>query len=494
MNILESTNWSLLQTLGERGLRLVMVGTACAIGAALSAQTLCEAGYAGDYPCDGIDLMSVTPFGELGSPGGFGNGNDCWGWVKDDREFVLYGRSNGLSVVEVTDPVNPLFLANLPTHTTSSLWRDVKVYGDYAFIVSEAGDHGMQVLDLNAAIAGGGVGGPVQMLTTAHFDGFGNAHNIALNESTGYAYPVGTNMASGGLLMIDISDPLNPELEGTWNGSYVHDAQVVVFNGADEDYIGREVAFACGGYNGMYIVDVTDKSDPQTISSFEGSEFVYTHQSWLTEDHRFMLICDELDELYLDGFNTRTYVVDLLDLDNPVLVGFHSGTLEVTDHNVYTHKGLAFESNYNAGLQVLRPLNLMAAEMEQIASFDTEPTTDEVGTDGAWSVFPYFPSGSIAISTFTHLFVVRPSEDSVLDVELNSPAVSALTALAGVDVLHLNWAGAQAQVQVFDAIGTLVYAGTISEGENTVSTSGWAPGLYLVSCDKSPHAERVVIR
>lgn len=437
--------------------------------------------------------MSARSWEELGGTKGFGNGNDCWGWVKEDREFVLYGRSNGLAVVEVTDPVNPIYHANLPTQTGPSLWRDVKVYGDYAFVVSEAGGHGMQVLNLNDAIQGDG-GPALQMLPSAHFDGFGNAHNIAMNESTGYAYPIGTNEASGGLLMINVQDPLNPVLEGTWDESYVHDAQVVIYNGDDANYVGREVAFLNGGYNGFHIVDVTDKSDPQTISTFIGSEFVYTHQSWLTEDHRYMFICDELDEINIGGINTRTYVVDLLDLDNPVLVGFHSGTLEVTDHNIYTHNGLAYACNYNAGVQVLRPLNLQAAEMEQIAYFDTEPSTDEVGTDGAWSVFPYFPSGTIAISTFTHLFVLRPSEDSVLDVAMHAEKDTGLTVFSADDALEFIWEGATAAIEVFSVSGQLMYAGSLPQGASAVSTLGWAAGIYLISCDQVAQAQRAVVR
>ena len=122
---------------------------ACALVAATSmhAQTPCVDGFAGDYPCEGLDLLSVRSLEELG---GGANGNDCWGWVdpESDREFVLYGRSNGLSVVEVTDPVNPVFVARVPTATVQSLWRDVKVYDNHAFIVSEAAGHGIQVVDL----------------------------------------------------------------------------------------------------------------------------------------------------------------------------------------------------------------------------------------------------------------------------------------------------------------------------------------------------------
>ena len=111
----------------------------------IMAQTPCENGLAGQYPCDGLDLMSVRSFEEMGGVAP-GNGNDCWGWAKDGREFVLFGRSDGTSIVEITDPVNPVMIANVPTASVPSLWRDIKVIGDFAYIVSEAGEHGLQIV------------------------------------------------------------------------------------------------------------------------------------------------------------------------------------------------------------------------------------------------------------------------------------------------------------------------------------------------------------
>ena len=95
----------------------------------VSAQTPCENGMAGQYPCEGLDLMSVRSFEELGGTPP-GNGNDCWGWSRDGREFVLFGRSDGTSIVEITDPVNPVMLGNVPTASVPSLWRDIKVVDD----------------------------------------------------------------------------------------------------------------------------------------------------------------------------------------------------------------------------------------------------------------------------------------------------------------------------------------------------------------------------
>jgi hypothetical protein len=48
----------------------------------------------------------------------------------------------------VTDPINPIVLGKLDTHTIGSDWGDIKVYQDVAYIGSEAVDHGMQIHDL----------------------------------------------------------------------------------------------------------------------------------------------------------------------------------------------------------------------------------------------------------------------------------------------------------------------------------------------------------
>ena len=101
-----------------RALLCVLWGSSMSV----QAQVPCEDGMAGQYPCLGLDLMCVRSFEETGGNAP-GNGNDCWGWTSDGREFVLFGRSDGTSIIEVTDPVNPIVVADVPTATTPSLWR-----------------------------------------------------------------------------------------------------------------------------------------------------------------------------------------------------------------------------------------------------------------------------------------------------------------------------------------------------------------------------------
>ena len=470
-----------------------LIATLCMVWAAAGfnagAQTPCENGFAGQYPCEGLDLMSVRSFEELGGTPP-GNGNDCWGWTRDGREFVLFGRSDGTSFVEVTDPVNPVMVANVPTATVPSLWRDIKVVDDVAYIVSEAGEHGIQVVNLELLLTME----PMSPLPlTAYYTGFGNAHNVAANPETEFVYGVGTNTFSGGMHIVDVADPATPTLVGSWEEAYVHDAQIVVYSGPDADYAGQEIAFAFSGYSGFYIVNVEDKSDCQTLSSLSDSSWVYTHQGWLTEDQRFVLVNDEIDESTGIAPQTRTWVLDVQDLDAPEIVGFYEGPLSVTDHNLYTHEGRVYEANYYAGLQVLDIIDPASLDFEQVAFFDTNPFSDQTGTSGgAWSVYPYFESGNIAISTQSHLFVVAPSASVSAVGEV--PLAPSLSVRVDGGVVHLNMQfPTQESLQVYDAAGRLKAEWLVMP--NAAShwfVSDWEPGVYVVRSASGAQARFVL--
>ena len=122
------------------------------------------------------------------------------------------GLRRGTVFVDVSDPDAPVYLGVLPTQTSGSSWRDIKTYADHAFIVSEAPDHGMQVFDLTGLADV--VDPPVVFTPTAHYAGFGSAHNLAIDEETGTAFALGTKTCNGGLHMIDIRNPLQPQFVG----------------------------------------------------------------------------------------------------------------------------------------------------------------------------------------------------------------------------------------------------------------------------------------
>ena len=374
-----------------------------ALATMATAQSPCVNGLAaGLYPCDNIDLYATMGVNQVGG----GDMNDIWGWTDplDGKEYVLLGRTNGTAFIDISNPTSPVYLGNLNTNTVSSLWRDIKVYGNYAFIVSEAGGHGMQVFDLTKLRNVNNP--PVNFSADAVYTGFGNAHNIVINEATARAYGVGTNTASGGLHIVDISNPLNPTILGTFSqDGYTHDAQVVTYIGPDAQYQGKEVAFACNE-NTITIVDVDDPTDATLISTEGYSGSAYTHQGWLTEDHKYFVVGDELDEQQ-SGVNTRTYFFNVEDLNNPFLAGTYTATTSAIDHNLYIKDGIAYQSNYRAGLRLLDVSN--APNAEEVGFFDLYPSSDAASFNGTWSNYPYFASGVVAVSHIEEgLFLLMP--------------------------------------------------------------------------------------
>ena len=378
--------------------------TVVALATTATAQSPCVNGLAaGLYPCDNVDLYATMGVNQVGG----GEMNDIWGWTDplDGKEYVLLGRTNGTAFIDISNPTSPVYLGNLNTNTVSSLWRDIKVYGNYAYIVSEAGSHGMQVFDLTKLR--NVTNPPVNFSADAVYTGFGNAHNIVINEEKARAYGVGTNTASGGLHIVDISNPLNPTILGTFSqDGYTHDAQVVTYIGPDAQYQGKEIAFACNE-NTITIVDVNDPTDATLISTEGYSGSAYTHQGWLTEDHKYFVVGDELDEQQ-SGVNTRTYFFNVEDLNNPFLAGTYTANTAAIDHNLYIKDGVAYQSNYRAGLRLLDVSN--APNAEEIGYFDCYPSSDAAQFNGTWSNYPYFASGIVALSHIEEgLFLLKPN-------------------------------------------------------------------------------------
>ncbi|MCH9650485.1 MAG: choice-of-anchor B family protein [Deltaproteobacteria bacterium] len=364
----------------------------------------CRDGMADIFPCKNVDLLAFLNLSDIGG----GNGNDLWGW-KDPltgKSYALVGRSTGTAFIDLSDPINPVYLGNLPTHSQNSAWRDIKTYGNYAYIVADfAGSHGMQVFDLTRLRA---VTSPPETFTNdAHYDGFGRSHNVVINEATGFAYAVGSDTCDGGLHMINLRDPLVPDFVGCFSeDGYTHDAQCVVYSGPDLEHHGKEI---CIGANidTVTIVDVTDKKNPVMLSRNSYSGWGYSHQGWMTEDQRYFIHDDEKDEQNF-GHNTKTYVWDITNLDEGVVAGAYLADGPSIDHNQYVKGNHTYQANYRRGLRVLHLDDPSVGALTEAAYFDTYPEGDSNSFAGAWSAYPFFDDGIVLVSDINRgLFVLR---------------------------------------------------------------------------------------
>lgn len=372
----------------------------------------CVRGRAGDFPCENIHLDAYMPMDAIGG----GRGSDVWGWTdpQTGRRYVIAGRDNGTAFVDVTNSRAPVYLGNLPTSGTQVvIWRDIKVYEDHAFIVSEARDHGMQVFDLTQLRDLNRRNTPVTFTETALYTEFGRTHNIGLNEETGYAFAVGNREdqrgCRGGLHMIDVRSPANPRFAGCVDeDGYVHDTHCEVYDGPDADYTGREICFN-SNEDTLTIVDITDKDAPVQISRTAYENASYTHQGWLTEDGSYFLMGDEADESRHD-VNTRTYIWDVRDLDNLPEPEFHEGPTPSIDHNLYIKGEKVYQSNYREGFRIRGLERVADGELSELGYFDVWPEDDLTQfSHGTWSNYPFFDNGVIAVHGYDGLFLLRPT-------------------------------------------------------------------------------------
>ncbi|MEJ7706856.1 MAG: choice-of-anchor B family protein [Nocardioidaceae bacterium] len=363
----------------------------------------CNKGHAGVFPCKNVDLKSYVPLANMSAL----SGNDIWGWTdgKANRRYALVGLNNGTGFVDVTRPAKPRYLGKLPTQTEDSIWRDIKIYRHYAFVVSEAANHGMQVFDLRRLR---GVDRPETFTSDAYYGEFTHAHNIAVNEKSGYAYVLGSDTCKGGLHMVDIRRPLFPTFAGCYSGDgYTHDVQVVNYRGPDARYTGHEIAFAANE-DTLTIVDVTNKKKPRLLSRTGYRGAAYTHQGWLTNSQRYFVLGDEVDEL-ATGHNTRTYVFDVGNLVNPSQPSRYTADTAAIDHNLFIRGKYVYQANYRAGFRLLEARDFGNADFRVAGYFDIYPTDDRPEFNGAWGVYPLFRDRHLVLINGIEqgLFVLR---------------------------------------------------------------------------------------
>lgn len=449
-------------------------------------QTPCDSsGMSGDYPCNGYELLSNMPLSTFDAQ----TSNDSWGWTdpQDGKEYVLMGLNNGTAFIDITDPINPVYLGKLPSNGQDSFrgnWRDIKVYNNYAFIVSEINGHGMQVFDLTKLR--NVTSPPATFSDDGVYTGFGRAHNVVINEAQGYAYGVGTTTFNGGAHFVNIQDPTNPVAAGGWaDDQYTHDAQVVTYIGPDADYQGQEI-YVGSNADEVVFVDVTDKDNPSGISTIGYGNIGYTHQGWFTEDQKYFIVTDELDEVFF-GNNIRLLVLDVTDLDFPTLHMEYIGPTTASDHNAYVKGDKVYLSAYRGGMRVIDISDIDNMNMEEIGYFDTWPADDiasaSIGDPGAWNVYPFFDSGSIVITNFSDgggLFIVRDQLLSVDDVAVNTfkvfpnPAADIFTVSSENEAIQ--------SIALYDITGKqLLLEADVNAQNKELDISHLSQGLYMVS-------------
>jgi choice-of-anchor B domain-containing protein len=354
-----------------------------------------------------LTLRSTLTYGvTLSNIGGYVDGQG--------NEYALVGYYNGLSIVNVTDPDNP-FIAFTVTGPNSD-WREVKTWGTYAYVTTEGGNSGLQIVDLSDLPNSvnskywTGTGAISNQLETIH----------ALHIEDGFVYLFGSNLYQGAALICDLADPWNPVYVGKTPGGYIHDG-----------YIRNNKLYAGHIYAGYFAVyDVTNKANPVLLAQ-QNTPGNFTHNTWLNDASTVLFTTDEVNNSYLASYDI-TDLGDIKELDRfQVTPG--SGSVV---HNTHILNDYAVTSWYKDGVSitdVTRPGNIIS-----VGRYDTYPQGTGGGFSGCWGVYPFLPSGTIVASDINNgLFVLTPTytrgcylegvvTDSVTGLPLNNATVQVI--------------------------------------------------------------------
>jgi choice-of-anchor B domain-containing protein len=406
--------------------------------------------------------------------------NDCWGYVDSSgREYAIIGSNKSTHFLDITVSDTIVHIATFDGRNQNTAWRDFKVWNQYAFGVSDGGGGSLQIFDLQYL--------PDSVIKIYDEDTLGHSthslqmwgsnlymiDNKGVGQTGSYRFPV---------RVVDVSDPYLPKtIGGLFNGSY---------NAAHDAYVYKDTVYLSVYFNvtndGLHIFDFTNPANPVNLGSLTSyPESGINHSSWGTADRNTLVMADETH-----GKALKT--VDISDPSNLSVKALFRSFPGALAHNPFVVDTLVYVAYYHDGVQVWSikdPLNPF-----YVGYYDTEPTLggggNYSGYEGAWGVYPFFPSGNIIASDINNgLFTLNldpysppppvglenGEEKNRLSVFPNPSKGNITLSLEGTDEKVIR-------VSLLEASGKMVYSGQVDGkfGRYDFDFSNLPKGIYLL--------------
>lgn len=374
--------------------------------------------------------------------------SDIWGYVDSaGREYAIVGLNDAVSIVDVTVPTNPVELHRIPG--ASTIWRDMKTWGKYAYVTNEGGN-GLLIIDLS------GLPGSINFVNRQP-NNLVTAHNVFIDEN-GIAYILGGNGANQGALMLDLNaNPWNPPIVGNYSLRYVHDA-----------FVRNDTLWTAEINDGIFsVIDIRNKSNPIVMAT-QATTGVTTHNLWLSDDGRYLYTTDEIANANIDAY-------DVSDLSNIRRLGtFQSSPGQnVIPHNVFLKGDFGIIAYYRDGVVVYdatQPSNMI-----EVGNYDTSPFSGN-GFNGAWGVYPYLPSGNVLAADI---------EEGLFVLGINYVKACYLTGLVTDSTTNAAISAATVTIQQTNTVRSTIATGRYNSG---VADSG----LYTITVSKAGYISKVI--
>lgn len=388
------------------------------------ANLACENGKAGNFPCKNIDLLAHMPLSSFSTKPNAAN--DIWGHtdLNNQNEYAIIGVTDGIAVVNVTDPSNPVEVGTINGKNTS--WRDIKVYQyfddklnlwrAYAYATIDSASDNITVIDLNHlpnAISLVEKNKAVQQAHNVYISNVDHTLNTALPGMTPTLQIIGSNEAySGAFHSYSLTNPEKiVALDKASAGEgYTHDGASITITDDRKNSDCQSKGSSCTVFidfneNEMKLWNISDPNKSSMLGKVTYANVAYTHSGWASEDQKYIFLHDELDESR-HNLNTTVRVFSIDNLKTPTQVATWSGPTKAIDHNGFVRGNRYYMSNYERGLTVLDISD--AKNPKEIGFFDTYTPSDSNNFNGAWGTYPFLPSGNILISDIgSGLYIVK---------------------------------------------------------------------------------------
>ncbi|MFL5753871.1 MAG: choice-of-anchor B family protein [Bacteroidia bacterium] len=426
----------------------------------------------------------------------YGNGtkySGCYGWHNpvDGKEYAILGTTQGNYFIDISVPSTPVINDFVPGAAQASLWREIKTYQNYAYLVSDDSNSKLQIVDMSYL--------PDSVHVVYESDIlFSRSHTIYIDGTHLYCGGVTTLSNGYSMQVYDISNPVNPVLLRTLSQDapqpgYVHDM-----------FVRNDTVFASGGNAGLFIFKYNSGANNFTplASLTSYVQQGYNHSSSLTADGKTLVFADEVPA------NTVVKILDVSNLGNLTVIDTIKSHEGATPHNPYViGNERAVVSYYQDGLAIFDISD--PANVSMVGFFDTDPAHGvndnfAVGNtyQGCWGTYPYLPSGVLLASDMQNgLFILDASQA----LSVKSAAVSQFInvypnpAMDNIGIAISSQGEDLVKIDLYDLAGKLVrsFSQKLSSSVNkfTLSTSDIANGCYIlkVKGQTISHVGKVII-
>ncbi|MEM6326943.1 MAG: choice-of-anchor B family protein [Bacteroidota bacterium] len=319
-------------------------------------------------------------------------GSDVWAYTAPDgSEYAIMGTLDGIAIVAAPS-LEVVATIDGPTERAFFYWRDIKTYGSFAYVTTEAygNREGLMVIDLR------NLPHSAEFVTSVRGvnDRLVSSHNLSIDTKTGHAWVLNSDGTT--IVGLDLSNPMLPVEVGSVDvpdshDVYAHDGTLYVAEGRSPK---------------ISVWNVTNPRVPEEMGTVVFPDPGYVHNVWPTEDGLHILTTEETA-------NKTVKVWNIEDLENPELVAEWLGGSNLA-HNVHVQGEYAIISHYSTGVSMVDisdPTNPV-----EVANFDTHPENDDANFNGNWGASLPTKSGLVFASdlegTLTVLKWTPPGVDS----------------------------------------------------------------------------------